>query len=194
MVDSEFSSTRRSLLGGFVAAGTVSWPCLLSSGPATARPNPAKENFPSLRRTSKGRVLSRARYHRAEEFFRGGEARLHDRIPLYNVGIVLQLGLSSHLLDVGFDDAWCARHLGLHVDRSLRFANASGLDASSHDLATLVAVLSPYGRWRNEDVEPSDSRCPFAYGHIRQLTRGLLDRVREVTGHRRPRGWRGDPV
>lgn len=191
MVDAAFTS-RRSLLSGLAAAGIIPWTALVSGVAGAARPDQPKEDLPLLRRTPEGRALSRARYHRAEGFFRGGDARLHDRIPLYNVGIVLQLGLSSHLLDVGFDDAWCAQYIGLHIDKTLGYANATGLDASSHDLATLVAVLSPYGQWRNEDVEPSDCRCPFAYGQIRQLTRSLLDRVREVTGHRRPRSWHGD--
>jgi hypothetical protein len=34
---------------------------------------------------------------------------------LYRAGIVAQLGLSSHLINVGFADAWCARHVGLCV-------------------------------------------------------------------------------
>jgi len=193
MIGAAFTSTRRSLLRGFVAAGTVTWPAFVSGLAGAAEPDLPRDDLPPLRRTPEGRALSRARYHRAEGFFRG-EARLHDRISLYNVGIVLQLGLSSHLLDVGFDDAWCARHIGLHVDKSLGYANATGLDAGSHDLATLAVFLSPYGQWRNEDVEPTHCHCPFVCGQIRQLTRGLLDRVREVTGHRRPQGSRGDLV
>mgnify|MGYP006395848005 FL=1 len=74
-----------------------------------------------LLRTQEGRSLSRARYERALEFMHGLEPNGRSDWPyfLYTAGIVTQLALSSHLLDVGFPDSWCARHVGLHVDRSL---------------------------------------------------------------------------
>jgi len=138
----------------------------------------------ALHRTRAGRDLRRARYRTAEEFFAGLEAGIvpPDAGLLYHIGIVIQLGLSVHLLDVGFDDAWCARHLELHLDRSLALANASGLGLDAPPIAALATFLSPYGQWRHADVgKPPD--CPSAPGEMRVLTRALLDHVRAVTGH-----------
>ncbi|MGC7532510.1 hypothetical protein ACPWML_26185, partial [Pandoraea pneumonica] len=57
----------------------------------------------TLTRTPSGRDLSRARYRRAEEFFPTGSPHsgMDHRDFLYRAGITAQLGLSSHLLDVG---------------------------------------------------------------------------------------------
>ena len=139
--------------------------------------------------------MSRFRYHNAESFFGRVEhgARQDRSGQLYTVGIVLQLGLSSHLLDVGFDDTWCARHLGLHVNKSLAYANATGLDHDSPDLERFIAILSPYGKWRNADPGHPVCDCPFSDHEVRHLTRALLERVHQVTGHPRPRGWRQRP-
>jgi hypothetical protein len=146
-----------------------------------------------LHRTSEGRKLSRVRYHNAESFFAPIERRFLSRgnDQLYYVGISLQLALSAHLLDVGFDDTWCARNIGLHVDRSLALANATGLDRDDPDLKGLAEFISPYGRWRNAVLSDPTERCPFSYEEIRGLTRDLLERVREVTDHPRPRKRRG---
>lgn len=102
---------------------------------------------------------------------------------------MLQLGLSSHLLDVGFADTWCARNVGLHVARSLAYANATGLGFASPEVALLTANLSPYSKWRNAGPSDVPSDFPFTRREVRTLTRALLDRVRQVTGHQRPRGW-----
>src|SRR3546814_5853816 len=59
----------------------------------------------------------------------------------YHVGIVMQLGLSSHLLDVGFDDQWCARHLAYRVAKSLAYANATGLGFEGPEVELLAAIL-----------------------------------------------------
>lgn len=189
MVGPQFNSTRRSLLGALAGAAAVPLPLTIEPiGRGFDRP---KEELPVLRRTSEGRTLSRARYHNAEGFFRGGGSYLNT-VPgrLYNTGIVIQLALSSHLLDVGFDDVWCAKHIGLHVAKSLHYANASGLSANSPHLARLVGILSPYCRWRDADVEPTVAIPPFSSAEIKHLTRELLECVREVTGHSRPAGWR----
>jgi hypothetical protein len=142
-----------------------------------------------LRRTREGRRLSRIRYHNAESFFapveQGFLSRQSDR--LYQVGITLQLALSSHLLDVGFDDAWCAKNIGLHVNRSLEHANATRLGHDCPELTRLAEMLSPYGRLRDADVSRASSPWPFSNELICRLTRELLERVREVTGHSRPR-------
>lgn len=112
--------------------------------------------------------------------------RLCDRQWLpYHTGIAIQLGLSAHLLDVGFEDAWCTRHIGLHLDRSLALANASGLGLDTPPIAALTGFLSPYGQWRHADLGAAPD-CPFAPAAMRSLTRALLDHVRAVTGHRLP--------
>jgi len=86
---------------------------------------------------------------------------------------------------VGFEDAWCARHVGLHLDRSLALANASGLGLDAPPIASLAGFLSPYGQWRHADLGTAPD-CPFAPGEMRSLTRALLDHARAVTGHRFP--------
>jgi hypothetical protein len=55
-------------------------------------------------------------------------------------------------------------------------------------LKGLAEFLSPYGRWRNPDGSAAANTCPFSHEQMCGLTRELLDRVREVTGHSRPRG------
>lgn len=146
---------------------------------------------PALARTKAGRSLSRFRYHNAESFFLGVEKGIvrHPTDRLYQIGIVLQLGLSSHLLDVGFTDVWCARHIGLNVARSLAHANATGLGFETTDMELLAAILSPYSKWRNASPRDVAPDFPFSTGELRMLTRALLDRVHQVTGHTRPRGW-----
>lgn len=190
MVEIFSATSRRALLGAVVAApiAVVSrW-----DGPIPALPYAATDAPVILRRSKEGRSLSRSRYHRAESFFVGAEAGTrhprHDQ--LYQIGIVLQLGLSSHLLDIGFDDAWCARNLGLNVAKSLAYANATGLGHSSPELERLAAILSPYGKWRNADLRNPPADCSLSDQVIRQLTRALLERVHQITGHPRPRGWR----
>ncbi|MCX8475874.1 MAG: hypothetical protein MT490_08775 [Sphingomonas sp.] len=145
----------------------------------------------ALRRSRAGRRLSRFRYHNAEGFFLGIEKGIvpHPTDRLYQIGIVLQLGLSAHLLDVGFADSWCARHIGLNVARSLAHANATGLGFETTDMELLAAILSPYSKWRNASSRDVAPDFPFSTGELRMLTRALLDRVHQVTGHTRPRGW-----
>ena len=146
--------------------------------------------LPTLERTPQGRQLSRSRYHNAECFFRlrHSSSRAVDADDLYSSGIVIQLGLSAHLLDVGFDDQWCALNIGLHVSRSLAFANATGFHFDAPDFELLAALLSPYGKWRH-GLNFSEADFPFTAGEIGTLVRLLLDRVHAITGHPRPRGW-----
>ncbi len=140
-------------------------------------------------RTREGRLLSRCRYRNAESFFLAIEERLFSDTSdlLYQTGIVAQLALTSHLLDVGFDDRWCARHIGLHIAKALAYANATGLNCRSPALERLAAVLSPYSVWRNPDLEGSRPPVPASLPDIAPLLRDLLDHVRGVTGHARPR-------
>jgi hypothetical protein len=190
---SEFhsSTSRRDILGALALT-----PLAAVSAPEIVRlavPCDVPSDIVPLRRCREGRHLSRIRYHNAESFFapveQGFAFRQSDH--LYQVGIVLQLALSSHLLDVGFADAWCAQNIGLYVNKSLDRANATGLGHDCPELKKLAGFLSPYGRWRNADVTEGADHCPFSRERICRVTRDLLQRVREVTGHPRPRGWGG---
>jgi hypothetical protein len=149
----------------------------------------------TLVRTRAGRELSRARYHTAESFF--GPIEQAFPLPLedllYRSGIVVQLGLSAHLLDVGFADAWCARYVGLSVAYALAYANATGLGHHCPDMNRLAEVLTPYWKWNAVhlwDAPPPDDGG-FTADEIRALLRPLLDRIYDVTGHPRPKGWCG---
>jgi len=144
---------------------------------------------PVLERSRARRALSDTRYRNAESFFLAIEERLFSDTSdlLYQTGIVTQLALTSHLLDVGFDDRWCARYIGLHIDKALAYANATGLNYHSPALERLAAVLSPYSVWRNPDLDDSRPPVPKLLPDIPLLLRDLLDHVRGVTGHRRPR-------
>ncbi|MCW0197577.1 hypothetical protein [Sphingopyxis sp.] len=145
--------------------------------------------FPELVRSCEGRVLSASRYRNGESFFLAiEELRFNDPADLlYHTGIVVQMALSSHLLDVGFDDRWCARNIGLHIGTSLTYANATGLNYQSPELERLAVVLSPYNVWRNPDLHGSRPPAPASLPNIPPLLRDLLDHVRGVTGHSRPR-------
>ncbi|MET3762998.1 hypothetical protein [Sphingomonas sp. UYEF23] len=147
----------------------------------------------TLFRTRAGRELSRARYHTAETFFAPIERQSVQSLEdtLYRAGVVAQLGLSSHLIDVGFADAWCARHVGLCVADSLAYANATGLGHDCRDMVRLAEVLTPYCKWNSFhlwDAPPPDDGG-FTAKQIRVLLRALLDRVYDVTGHPRPKRW-----
>lgn len=182
------STTRRHLLGAlaFAPLGGLS----IAEVARLEAPIDVQSDLPPLRRTKEGRHLSRIRYQRAESFFapieHGFPFRESDQ--LYQVGIVVQLAVSAHLLDVGFDDAWCAKDIGLYLNRSLGHANATGLGHVSPELRRLAEFLSPYGRWHNPGGLVAADTCPFSHEQICHLTRELLERVREVTGHPRPRG------
>lgn len=156
--------------------------------PNFASPPPSSAAL-AVFRTREGRVLSQCRYRNAECFFAAiEELRLADPgALLYQTGIVVQLALSSHLLDVGFDDSWCARNIGLHIGKALAYANATGLNYQSPELDQLAVVLSPYNKWRNPDLDGSRPPAPTSLPNIPPLLRDLLDHVRGVTGHPRPR-------
>lgn len=188
---SEFhsSTSRRDLLGALALT-----PLAAVSAAEVGRlgvPRDVPSDIVPLRRSREGRHLSRIRYHNAESFFapveQGFVFRQSDH--LYQVGIVLQLALSSHLLDVGFADAWCAQNIGLYLNKSLERANATGLAHDCPELKKLAGFLSPYGRWRNADFTEAADPCPFSPERICRITRGLLERVRDATGHPRPRRW-----
>jgi hypothetical protein len=192
-VEARSFTSRRDLLGALAVAPLAA----LSTAEVDdfLVPIGAPSELIPLRRTREGRRLSRIRYHRSESFFapveQGLPLRQNDQ--LYQVGITLQLALSSHLLDVGYDDAWCARNIGLYVNKSLGHANATGLGHECPELRRLAEIISPYGLLRNADVSRASSRCPFSNEQICRLTRALLECVRDVTGHSRPRKPREAP-
>ena len=181
--------SRRALLGA-LAIGSAS----IAAAPVSA----LRREFSTwgdepivLKRTEEGRSNSEFRYHNAEEFFASVEEGLvRGRSNLlYQTGIVLQLGLSAHLLDVGFTDDWCRRHVGLRVAKSLAYANATGFDYDDADTNLLAAILTPYGKWRNAMRADRYEDGPFTAPEMRTLTRALLDHVHRLTGHPRPAGW-----
>lgn len=194
MADIGYTTSRRSLLKVLSVAPIAALPGSMAASPlhGAIAALPYHEEPIVLERTRAGRRDSRFRYHNAESFFlgieKGGVGDKHDR--LYQTGIVLQLGLSSHLFDVGFTDQWCARHVGLNVARSLAYANASGFGFESVEFDLLAAILSPYSKWRFPQPQEQVEDLPFTPEQTRSLTRVLLDHVHHVTGHSRPRGWK----
>lgn len=142
-----------------------------------------------LLRTREGRALSLDRYQRADEFIGSLASPMADDTAylFYSAGIVAQLAMSSHLLDVGFPDAWCAKYIGLHVDRSLAYANATGFGCEDTETERLMDVLSPYWKWndlsRAHGIKPDAGG--FVAGEVRDIITALLDHVAEVTGHGR---------
>jgi hypothetical protein len=181
--------SRRALLGA-LAVGSAS----VAAAPVSA----LRREFGTwgdepiiLKRTQEGRDNSAFRYHNAEAFFASiGNGLVGDRCNLlYRTGIVIQLGLSAHLLDVGFTDDWCRRHIGLRVAKSLAYANATGFDYGDADTNLLAAILTPYGKWRDAMRADRYEGGPFTANEMRTLTRALLDHVHRLTGHPRPAGW-----
>ncbi|WP_234716233.1 hypothetical protein [Sphingopyxis macrogoltabida] len=140
-----------------------------------------------LRRSDEGRGLSRVRYRDAAGALSmlGVEARATE-VLLYRAGVIAQLGLSAHLLDVGFDDQWCAKHIRQDIAKALAYANASGLDWERAEMLRLADTLSPYWKWNRIAIwhrgRPDDGG--FALEEVTILLLALLDQVRAVTGHR----------
>lgn len=151
----------------------------------------------ALVRTKERRSLSRFRYHNAESFFESLARGFYDRRDemLYQSGIVAQLALSAHLLDIGFSDKWNARHIRLDVGKGLAYANATAFAYHCPDMARLAAVLSPYWKWghAHQSDQPRPDDGEFTIGEVRPILRDLLDRVHDITGHPRPNGWRRRP-
>ncbi|WP_343614665.1 hypothetical protein [Novosphingobium sp.] len=127
------------------------------------------------------------RYENAEAFFPRRDFPLETDMSdvYYKAGITAQLGLSAHLLKVGFPDRWCAQRIGHRVANSLAYANATGLNHRCPDMARLAAVLTPYWRWNGQSIHhygmPKDPG--FTVEDVRGLLRDLLAQVRLVTGY-----------
>lgn len=186
--------SRRAILGALTTIPTaaLAMPAVLPGKSALAALWKAYGDEPvTLLRTREGRSLSRERYRRAREFFpRFGEERPGNWPNfLYHAGIAAQLALSSHLLDVGFPDRWCARHIGLQVARSMAYANATGFGHECPDMARLAVVLTPYCKWNRIsllDGMPHDGG--FTPETVTAVLDNLLGQVGHVTGHALPRG------
>lgn len=182
-----FGSSPRRLLGA-VRASTASAPATIFHNATVTAPWAFHQVEPVLLlRTREGRSLSRVRYVRANEFMLPLKCGAPSDWPefLYGAGIVAQLALSSHLIDVGFPDAWCARHIGLYVANSLDYANATGLGLHCPETARLARVLSPYSKWNClsllQGPRPNDDG--FTYEKAQALLIALIDHVGYVTGH-----------
>lgn len=193
-------TSRRALLAALAAtpAATLAAPVAAPWDQALAILHDCYDDEPAtLVRTKERRSLSRFRYHNAETFFESLDRGFFDRRDemLYQSGIVVQLALTSHLLDVGFSDRWTATNIRLDVAKGLAYANATGFAHSSLDMARLAAVLSPYWKWghAHQYDQPRPRDGGFTISEVRPLLRALLDRVRDVTGHPRPSGWRSSP-
>lgn len=192
MADLGLSPSRRALLGALTAAPiAASMPVSSPWGEALASlHHDYGDDSVTLTRTRDGRDLSLHRYHVAEEFFPDAPrlSILGWRDYLYSAGVAAQLALSSHLLDVGFDDQWCARHIGYRVAKSLAYANATGLGHDDPEMARLTLVLTPYWQWNAlscyQGLNPDDGG--FTATQVGTLLRALLDHIREVTGHPLP--------
>src|SRR3546814_18682833 len=98
-------------------------------------------------------LVSRCRYRNAESFFLAIEEQLFTDTSdlLYQTGIVAQLALTSHLLDVVFDDRWCGRHIGTPFFQALAYAYAPGLNFRPQErrvgkecVRTCITGWSPY--------------------------------------------------
>lgn len=184
--------TRRSILVGLASAPAVAAIAVPAAGSVAGQGTVNGDGIPKLARNREQRALSRFRYHNAEGFFLGLDPAISMQPgdQLYRTGIVFQLALSSHLLDVGFDDEWCRRNIGLDVGKALRLANATGLEATDGHIDRLAPTLSPYSKWR-DPASTGPNADEIAMATIaRRASRRLLDHVREATGHPR-RALRG---
>lgn len=195
MVELAPTTSRRALLGALAKApaAVVMVPHIVSPSEAllSALSDGYGDDPAKLVRSKAGRSLSRERYRRAEEFFprEGPIAPAGWPDFLYAVGISVQLGVSAHLLDVGFHDAWCARYIGLRIAKSLAYANATGFNHECPHMARLALVLTPYWKWNRPRVfgETQPDAGGFAPDEVRMLLRALLDHVQRVTGHKSSR-------
>lgn len=190
-------TSRRALLSAFAAApaAALAAPVISPWDHALTPLHDRYDDEPAaLVRTKERRSLSRFRYDNAETFFESLSRGFYDRRDemLYQSGIVAQLALTSHLLDVGFSDRWNARHVRLDIAKGLAYANATGFAHHCLDMARLAAVLSPYWKWghAHQFDQPRPDDGGFTLGAVRPILRALLDRVRDVTGHPRPGGAR----
>lgn len=198
--ESKSSTSRRSVLLR-LAVAPVSVTVVASPWAKSLTPlhSGYEDEQTKLRRTKAGRSTSRFRYQSAEKWMASLEIGLlaeprFARETLHQVGFVAQQALCAYLLDVGFADAWNAQHIKQDIAKALAYANASGFAHDCIEMARLATVLSPYWKWGYHydqwDKDKPDTGG-FVPATIIPLMRTLLDRVHDLTGHPRPKGWRG---
>jgi hypothetical protein len=202
LLTNRIGTSRRALLRGLttapVAVSTIAW----SRGGALASLHQRYEDEPAtLTRTKEGRSMSRFRYHNAERWMLAldsgfpAETR-RAKEALHQAGLVCQQALCAYLLDMGFADAWNARHIKQDIAKALAYANACGFGHDCPDMARLAVVLSPYWKWgyHYDDWEEDRPRTDgFIGATITPFVRALVDRVHDVTGHPRPKGCQRRP-
>ncbi|WP_206240661.1 hypothetical protein [Novosphingobium terrae] len=193
--DSIEGTSRRALLRGLGAAPVVASMIASPSVMAIAALNERYGDGPAiLLRTKEGREISRRRYHSAEIEFYGIEGGFHGgriRTTLHTAGSVAKLTLCAHLLDVGFPDPWNAEYIRQDISKVLAYANATGLGHDCPEMARLAVILTPYYKWGYPHLigDPPMDDGGFTADQVRSLIRALLERVHDVTGHTRPKGW-----
>jgi hypothetical protein len=199
--ESQGGTSRRALLRGLAVAPVAVSGIVPPWGDALAALHRRYDDQPAtLARTKEGRAVSRFRYHNAErrwmlvEIVPFLDTRYPNDAP-HLAGFVCQQALCAYLLDMGFADDWNARHIRQDIAKALAYANACGLAHDCPDMARLAVALSPYWKWRHH-YDPWDEDRPntggFVPATIMPPVRALLDRVHDVTGHPRPKGWRRD--
>jgi hypothetical protein len=150
----------------------------------------------TLARSPEGRNLSRDFYHSAEIEMESVELGFFSqprfiRTALHRAGSIAKLALCAYLLDVGFPDAWNVEHIRQDVAKALTYANATGFGHDCPDVARLAVILSPFWKWGYPHLigDPPVDDGGYSPDQVRLLLRALLDRVHDVTGHPRPKGW-----
>lgn len=193
--DSSGVTSRRALLRGLAATPVIA-PLIASPWAKALAPlHERYEDEPAtLVRTKAGRSLSRKRYHSAKIAFSIIEAGFfadHIRDTLHQAGAVAKLALCAHLLDIGMSDAWNAENLRQDISKALAYANATGFGHDCPDMARLAVILTPYWKWGYPHLigDPPMDQGGFTPYQVRSLVRALLERVHDVTGHTRPKGW-----
>lgn len=193
--DSSGSTSRRAMLRGLTILPAVAATIPSPWAKALAELHRRYDDQPAtLVRTKAGRSISRQRYHRAEIEFYGIEGGFHEgriRTTLHTAGSVAKLALCAHLLDVGFPDLWNAEYTRQDISKVLAYANATGLGHHCPDMVRLANILTPYWKWGYPHLigDPPMDDGGFTAGQVQLLIRALLERVHDVTGHTRPKGW-----
>ncbi|OAN52685.1 hypothetical protein A7Q26_07730 [Sphingobium sp. TCM1] len=192
------SKSRRALLRGLAFAPVAASAIASPWGGALGALHQQYEDEPAtLERTKEGRSMSRFRYHNAERWMTTLEAdfltepRL-TKEALHQAGFVTQQALCAYLLDMGFADGWNASHIKQDIAKALAYSNACGFGHDCADMARLAAVLSPYWKWGYHYADWEENRPRtggFIHATITPLVRTLVDRVHDLTGHPRPKGW-----
>jgi len=190
--------SRRALLRGLTVAPVAASVIASPWAEALASLHRRYDDEPALLvRSREGRSLSRDFYHSAEIEMESVELGFFSqprfiRIALHRAGSIAKLALCAYLLDVGFPDAWNAEHIRQDIAKALAYANATGFGHDCLDMARLAIILSPFWKWGYPHLigDPPMDDGGYSPDRARLLLRALLERVHDVTGHPRPKGWR----